>query len=203
MSRAGESLTGFGAATIHEANGRHGMLDPSLRPLWPGARVCGPARCVRCGIGDNLALHRALAVASSEEVLVVQTGNDVRHGAWGEIMTVAALERSVAGLVTDGAVRDVAEIERLRFPVFAAGIAVGGCDKLDPGSIDAPVVVGGITVSPGDIVVGDADGVVVVAADRAEAVARAAAARDAHERDLIDRIRAGATTYELLGLSDG
>ena len=176
------------------------MLDPLIRPVWHGARVCGPARCIRSSTGDNLALHLALTTARPGEVLVVATGRDLLHGAWGEVMTEAALARSVRGLVTDGAVRDTAEIERLGFPVFAAGAAVGSCSKLDRGSIDEAIDIGGVTIHSGDVIVGDADGVVIVTANRLHDVVTAARERDAFERELIDQIRAGKSTYELLGL---
>lgn len=201
MSYADSALKDFSAATLYEASGRQGMLDPSLRPVWHGARLFGPARCVRCKTGDNLALHRALAVADAGDVLVVTTGQDLHHGAWGEVMTEAARARGIAGLVTDGAVRDVEAIERLRFPVFAASIAVGGCDKHDSGTIDEPIDINGVPVRPGDIIVADADGVVAVTTDRAASVARAAEARETYERELIEKIRTGLTTYDLLGLA--
>lgn len=192
-------LADFGTATVFEAAGQRGMLNPDIRPLWRGARLVGRARCVACGPGDNLALHRALSAVEAGEVLVV-AGGDLLHGAWGEVMTEAALARGVAGLVTEGAVRDSAAIERLGFPVFAIGIAVGGCSKADRGSLDREVVVGGAVVRPGDIVIGDADGVVVVAAERAEAVARAARERERRERAWIAALREGRSTLELMGL---
>jgi len=196
------ALAAHSAATVYEASGKTGMLDPGIRLLWRGARICGPARCIRSRRGDNLALHRVLTMAEPGEVLVVATGRDLLHGAWGEVMTEAALARSVAGLVTDGAVRDSEAIERLGFPVFAPGTAVGSCSKVDPGSIDEPIEIGGITIRPGDTIVADSDGAVFVAADRVQDVARAAREREAHERQLIQHIRRGKTTYELLRLGD-
>ena len=194
-----KELEALGTATAFEASGRRGMLAPEIRPLWPGAHVVGRARCVACAPHDNLALHRALSRAEAGEVLVV-AGGDRLHGAWGEVMTEAALARGVAGLVTEGAVRDSSAIERLRFPVFAVGVAVGGTSKSDGGTLDREVVVGGALVRPGDVVIGDADGVVVVAADRVEAVVRAAQERDRREREWIAALREGRTTLELMGL---
>jgi len=194
-----QELAAFGTATVFEASGRRGMLAPEIRPLWPGARASGRARCVRCGPHDNLALHRALSVVEAGEVLVV-AGGDRLYGAWGEVMTEAALARGVVGLVTEGAVRDSEAIERLGFPVFSIGIAVGGCSKADRGSLDCKVVVGGAAVRPGDVVIGDADGVVVVAAEQVEAVTRAAREREERERAWIVALREGRTTLELMGL---
>lgn len=193
-------LTAFGSATAFEAAGARGMVAPTIRALWPGARVAGPARCVRGAAGDNLALHRALAVARPGEVLVASVDGDVLHGAWGEVMTEAALARGVAGLVLDGAVRDTAAIARLGFPVFAAGVAVGSCAKRALGTVGEPVELGGVGVAPGDVVVADDDGVVVIEAGRLRATLAAAEARSERERRLIEALRDGKTTLELLGL---
>jgi len=193
-------LGALGSATVFEAAGAGGMVAPTIRALWPGGRVAGPACCVRGAAGDNLALHRALAVVRPGEVLVACVDGDVLHGAWGEVMTEAALARGVAGLVLDGAVRDTAAIARLGFPVFAAGVAVGSCAKRVPGTVGEPVELGGVGVAPGDVVVADDDGVVVFAAGRLASVLAAGEARVERERRLIEALRDGGTTLELLGL---
>jgi 4-hydroxy-4-methyl-2-oxoglutarate aldolase len=191
---------GFDAATVYEAAGRRGMLDPAIRPAWTGARVCGPALTVRCPPGDNLMLHRAVATASAGCVIVADAGGHLMAGAWGEILTVAALARRLGGLVIDGAVRDIEAIATLRFPVFSRGLAVGACTKERRGRLGRPLAVAGVRVSPGDLVFGGAEGVVVVARDRVDAAYRAALDRRRRERAVIRGLRRGQTTLELLGL---
>jgi 4-hydroxy-4-methyl-2-oxoglutarate aldolase len=191
----------FDAATVYEAAERRGMLDPAIRPAWPGAKLCGPAVTVRCPPGDNLMLHRAVATASAGSVILADAGGHLKAGAWGEILTVAARSRRLGGLVIDGAVRDIEAIAALRFPVFSRGLAVGACTKERMGVIGRPLAVGGIRVRPGDLVFGGAEGVVVVPRDRVAAAYRAAVDRRRRERSLIRGLRRGQTTLELLGLS--
>lgn len=202
MASECERLAALGSATVFEASGASSMVAPTIRALWPGARVAGPAFCVRGTAGDNLALHRALALVQPGEVLVASVDGDVLHGAWGEVMTEAAMARGVAGLVLDGAVRDTAAIARLGFPVFAAGVAVGSCTKRAPGTVGEDVELGGVRVEAGDVLVADDDGVVVVEAGRLAAVLAAAEARAERERRLIEALRQGRTTLELLGLDE-
>jgi 4-hydroxy-4-methyl-2-oxoglutarate aldolase len=195
-------LAGFDPATLYEAAGRTGMVDPSIRPAWLGARVCGRAIAVGCPPGDNLMLHIAVANAASGTIIVATVGGHLQAGAWGEILTEAAIARGLGGLVIDGAVRDVEAIEALQFPVFSRGLAIGSCSKERRGTIDAPIQLGGVTVRSGDLVVGNVDGVVVIAQDRIDDVYAAAVSRRQREAELIAELRQGRTTLELLGLSD-
>lgn len=196
-----DAARGHSTATLYEASASAAhVCDPELRAVWPGARVAGPAFTVHGIGGDNLALHRAVAAAPAGSVLVVDL-QGARHGHWGEILAVAARQRGILGLVVDGGVRDVAEQAELGFPVFARHVTVVGTGKEHPGQFDAPVRVGGAVVRPGDLVVGDADGVVVVPADAVEETLDRADARVAEELRALDAIRAGVTTLEYYNLS--
>jgi 4-hydroxy-4-methyl-2-oxoglutarate aldolase len=199
---AADRFADFDPATLYEAAGRKGMVDPGIRPAWHGAKVCGPALTVDCPPGDNLMLHVAVSRAQPGAVIVTTVGSYLLAGAWGEILTEAARARGVAGLVIDGAVRDIDAIEALRFPVFSRGLAIGACSKERPGTVDAPIQFGGLTVGSGDLVFGNADGIVIVARDRIEEVYQAALSRRTRESEIISKLRQGRTTMELLGLKE-
>jgi 4-hydroxy-4-methyl-2-oxoglutarate aldolase len=178
------------------------MVDPAIRPAWRGARVCGPAVTVECPPGDNLMLHVAVAHARPGVVIVAAVGGYLQAGAWGEILTEAARARGLAGLVIDGAVRDIDAIEASGFPVFSRGLAIGSCTKERRGKLDVPIQFGGAPVRPGDLVFGNADGLVIVEHDRIDAVYQAAAGRRRKELEIITKLREGCTTMELLGLEE-
>jgi 4-hydroxy-4-methyl-2-oxoglutarate aldolase len=197
-----KQLAGFDPATLYEANEKEGLIDPAIRPAWRGAKICGLAQTVNCPPGDNLMLHILVARAEPGRVIVANPGNHLLAAAWGEILTIAAQARGIAGLVLDGAVRDIGEIETLRFPVFSRGLALGSCTKTKYGELDVPIQLGGATVRPGDIVVGGPEGLVVIACERAEKVYRAAASRRERETEIIRELRRGRTTLELLDLPD-
>lgn len=203
------------AAGVHEAYGRRGALPSGLRALESSMRFFGPAYPVASAFGDNLWLHRALARAPSGSVLVVRTiapahrrsrdGASRRRtfGYWGELMTAAARRRGLAGLLIDGHVRDREAIVESGFPVFCRGVSVRGTSK-DPGadgSLGRPVEIGAITIAERDLVVGDADGVVVVAGAEAPAVVERARRLAERERRLLTRIAAGESTLQVLGLA--
>ena len=197
-----ERFVDFDPATLFEAAGRKGNVDPAIRPAWHGAKVCGRAITVECPPCDNLMLHIAVANAKPGAIIVATVGGFLLAGAWGEILTEAALACGVAGLVIDGAVRDIDAIEALRFPVFSRGLAIGSCTKERPGKLDVPIQLGGAAVRPGDLVVGNADGLVVVEQGRIEEVYQAAVERRKRESEIITKLRKGRTTLELLGLVD-
>lgn len=196
-----ERLKVFGSATVHEAAGQVAPLDSAIRPLAATSRLAGPALTVRCGRRDNLAIHRAVAIANEGSILVVDAGSDPA-GYWGEILTVAAQARGLAGLVIDGGVRDTRQIVELGFPVWSRFVAIGGCAKADPGQVGGEVTVGSVAVRSGDIVVADVDGIVVIPASSVATVLATAEARMAREGLLIERLRAGELTIDLLGLRD-
>lgn len=193
----------LGTATLYEAAaGRAYAVDPAIRPLWTGARVAGCAYPVAARRGDNLPLHRALVDAQAGDVLVVDAGGGA-HGYWGEVMTVAAQVRGIAGLVIDGGARDIDRLETLGFPVFARWTAIRGTTKRDPGALELPVEVGGVPVARGDLVVADRDGVVIVPTAAIAGTLAQARARAAAEERMIARLRDGESTISVYGLQGG
>ena len=193
-------LAEFDAATLYEAAGQRGMVDPAIKPMWLGAKVCGPAVTVSCPPRDNLMLHHAAAVAAPGSVLVATAERYQYAGAWGEVLTVAAQARGIAGLVIDGAVRDIEAIAERRFPVFSRGLAIGACKKEKIGALQKPIDVGGVTVRSGDFVIGTADGVVILDSRSIEQVLRDAIARREREAEIFRQLQAGKTTIEILNL---
>lgn len=202
MDEGPSSQLSVSSATLHEAAGRRGALPSSLKPIDRAMTVHGPALPVRCPPGDNLWIHRALAEAIPGEVLVVDCGSGTEHGYWGEIMATSAIARGVAGLIITGAVRDSLALRALGLPTFSNGICIQGTDK-DPagdGAVGAPVRIGAVTIGRGDIVVGDADGIVVLAPNIAAGALRAARDRDVREMAILERVRDGALTLDIYDL---
>lgn len=192
-------LLELGTSTIYEASGADCYLPATLRPVWRGAAVVGWALPVGLTAADNLPLHVALEVARPLDVLVAD-GQGEPCGYWGEVLTVAAQQRGVAGLVIDGGVRDVDRLEELQFPVFSSCVAMRGTGKRDAGTIGAPVRLGRTIVNWGDLVVADSDGVLALPADRLTGVLAAARARQQAEAGYLDRLRAGELTLDIYGL---
>lgn len=191
---------GHSAATLYEASKLPCACDPGIKAAWQGARVAGPAFTVRGIGGDNLALHNAVLAAPAGSVLVADM-QGAAHGHWGEVLAVAAQHRGIAGLVIDGGVRDSDEMAAMDFPVFSRPVTVVGTVKSYPGDLRSPVRIGGIVVHTGDLIVGDADGVIVLPQHAvAETISRADQ-RVADERRILDEIRSGKTTLDLYGLS--
>jgi 4-hydroxy-4-methyl-2-oxoglutarate aldolase len=196
-----DELLALGAATLHEALGQRGWLGPSIVPAWPGARLAGRCRTVWIPPGDNLGVHLALERADAGELLCVATDGPWAYGAWGEVLMRAARAAGVVGLVTSTGVRDVEQLAAAGFPVFARGRAIQGTTKREPGRQQVPVVLGAVLVNPGDWIVADADGAVVVPAGQLDAALAAARERVAKEDAAMARIDAGATTREALGIA--
>ena len=194
-----QELADFETATVHEAYGGKGALSCDIKPIDPSGRVCGPAVTVSGRPGDNLILHKAIYVAEPGDVLVATVGGYMEAGPWGEIMTVAAQARKISGLIIDGSVRDSSAIRRLRFPVFSRAISIKGTTKETLGLINHPIHMGGIPIRPGDIVLGDADGVVVVAAADLTGVLEKCRQRRDKEEKAMEEIRRGKSTLELYG----
>jgi 4-hydroxy-4-methyl-2-oxoglutarate aldolase len=187
-------------ASLYEANARRGALDPSIRQMAPGLGLAGPALTVTCQPGDNLTLHVAVTVARPGEVIVADVGDYLDAGHWGEILTVAAMARHIGGLVINGGVRDTAALAIHGFAVFAKGISIKSAIKRVPGRIGEAIHCGGVEIASGDLIVGDADGVVAIARQDAEETVRQATAREEIETSMMDQLRAGALTLDLLGL---
>lgn len=198
-------LTAIGqqaTATLHEALGKQGAMAFHIKPLYRGMKLCGPALTVAVPPGDNLMIHYAMTLARPGDVLVVDASGFTEAGPWGDIMTTAAMAQGIAGLVIDGCVRDAETLHELGFSVFARGTSMKGTTKEHPGDVNVPITCGSVHVSPGDIVVGDDDGVVVVPRAQAPSVLERARAREADEEAKRRELRAGKSTVELLGLAD-
>lgn len=193
-------LARLGVATVHEALGRGGLVDADLIQVVPGARVAGPARTVRNGQGDNLMVHAALSKVEPGEILVVTMPQPAPVALVGELVAVQAVYRKVAGILVDAAVRDVEQLVVLGLPIWARWIRAAGATKEVVGVIDEPVHVGGVVITPGDVVVLDADGAVVVPQARADQVLETARRRERHEDDAREKYREGALSYDLSGL---
>ncbi|HKR93486.1 RraA family protein [Novosphingobium sp.] len=189
-------------ATLHEAAGRRGALPSHLKPIDPAMRLLGPALPVRCPAGDNLWIHRALAEAKTGDVLVIDCGPGDEFGYWGEIMATAAIARGIAGLVITGGVRDSLALIALGLPTFAGRVCIQGTGK-DPagdGAVGETIRVGGVAVRTGDLVVGDADGVLILPAEEGDRVLAAGRERDRKEESILEKVRAGALTLDVYNL---
>jgi len=197
-----DQLKTLGTATVHEAQGQTGALSHEIKPIDPGCRLVGRALTVDTRPDDNLMIHHALTIAKPGDVLVVDAKGFLEAGPWGDLLTLAAMRCGIAGLVIDGAVRDANAILEMNFPVFCKGLSIKGTNKAQPGKVNQPIICGGVHIEPGDIVIGDRDGVVAVKADQASAVLQNAATREAKENDIRKRIEAGESTVSILGLAD-
>lgn len=202
MSDVYAELAELGVATVYEASGRRGLIDADLVQIVPGSRAAGPARTARCGEGDNLMVHACLAHAEAGDVLVLTLPRPAPVALVGDLLATQAQVRGVAALLVDAAVRDVDELRELGLPVWARYVRVRGADKYAVGALDEAVEVGGATIRPGDVVVLDSDGVVVVERERVEEVLEAARERGAKERDKRARLQAGELSYDLDGLRE-
>jgi 4-hydroxy-4-methyl-2-oxoglutarate aldolase len=193
-------LEAFSAATIHEAQDKTGAMCFAIKPIYPGIRIAGTALTVECQPGDNLSIHAAIAQAVQGDVLVVDFHGELEAGPFGDILGTACIERGIAGVVIDGCARDRAELLDMGFPVFARGLNMKGTNKRNFGAIGKAIQCGGVSVSPGDMILGDDDGVVVVPAETIEDVLAAAETRETAEEEMRHKIREGALTVDLLGL---
>jgi 4-hydroxy-4-methyl-2-oxoglutarate aldolase len=190
----------LGVATVHEAHGRMGLMKPYMRPIYPSAKVAGPAVTVLCQSGDNLMIHAAVAVCQPGDVLVVTTGSDSTDGMFGDLLATSLIAHGVLGLIIDAGVRDVSELTAMDFPVWSRAISAQGTVKATAGSVNVPIVCAGASVHPGDVIVGDMDGVVVVPRERAAEVAKASQARTAKEEKNRESLRSGELGLDMYGL---
>jgi 4-hydroxy-4-methyl-2-oxoglutarate aldolase len=202
VSDVHEELRRLGTATVYEASGREGMVDATFEQVIPGSRAAGPARTVRCGQGDNLMVHAVMDRVEQGDVIVLTMPEPAPVALVGELLATQAERRGAAALLVDAAVRDVEELRELGLPVWARWVRVRGADKQAVGSIDEAVEVGGAQIRPGDAVVLDADGVVVVSQERLEKVLADARDRAEREHAKREKLSAGSLSYDLDGLRE-
>jgi 4-hydroxy-4-methyl-2-oxoglutarate aldolase len=184
-------------ATVHEALGKKGALPSAIKPVARGMRLCGPAFTVDSPPANNLLIHEAIYQAQPGDVLVVRVGDHYEAGYWGEIMAVAAVARGLAGLVIDGCVRDSVEMTRMNFAAFSRGLCIRGTGKDRGGHLNKPLTIGDITVHPGDMVLGDDDGVVVVPQADFATIVEKSEKRVAVEDKIMARLKAGESTLDI------
>jgi 4-hydroxy-4-methyl-2-oxoglutarate aldolase len=194
------TLARLGVATVHEAAGRTGIVDMPLTQVVPRSRVAGPARTALCAPGDNTMVHALVAHAEPGDVLVLTSTEPAPVAFVGDLLATQAQNRGVAGILVDGAVRDLDELAALGLPVWARFVRAQGATKGVVGEVDVPVVVGGARIRSGDLVVLDCDGAVVVAAERVEEVLPFALAREERERVMRQRYLSGELSYDVQGL---
>lgn len=197
-----DALAAAGTATVHEAIGRAGFVGPHLRPIQDGAKIAGSAVTVLSHPGDNIMIHAAVEVCRPGDVLVVVNTAPSTHGMFGELLATSLMVHGVRGLVIDAGVRDTADLRTMGFPVWTQHVSCQGTVKNTPGSVNVPVVLGGVTVHPGDVVCADDDGVVVVARDDAAWALEQSHQRIEKEARARERLAAGELGVDFYGLRD-
>lgn len=193
-------LGGLGVATVHEAQKRTGLMDSVMRPIYPNAHAAGTAVTVLCQPGDNLMIHAAMAVVQRGDILVVTTKSPSTDGMFGDLLAESCRAHGVVGLIIDAGIRDVMELTSMAFPVWARAISAQGTVKATAGSVNVHVVCAGALVSPGDVIVADQDGVVVVPKRNATEVSRLGEARRKKEELTRARLRSGELGLDMYGL---
>jgi len=197
-----DKLSGFGVATIHEAQGRRGLLEPHLRPIYRPVRIAGNALTCEVAPGDNWSLHVAVELAQPGDLLVVTPTSPSSDGYFGELLATSLVAHGVRGLVIDAGVRDIAELTSMGFPVWSRAVSAQGTVKETPGNVQTTIVCAGARIDPGDVVIADDDGVVVVRRREAAEVLEKSAARESREAGLRDRLAAGELGLDIYNMRE-
>lgn len=197
-----KGFEGIPTGVVSDAMGRCNSMVAEIKPVWPGAKVLGPAMTVRTFPADNLMIHKAATLAKPGDVVVVNAGGYRDTAVFGDLLGFSMKVHQVAGIVIDGAARDAEGLAAIGFPVFARAILPMGPFKDSPGSINLPISCGGVVVRPGDIVLGDADGVVVIPQEHAAEILARAQAGMAKEQQVRERIQQGEYIFDMLKLGD-